>query len=39
MKVVWKGTKTAKAWRDIMTRLPFDYQGESIAYNCGQPMG
>jgi len=39
MMVIWKGTKVAKAWRDIMVKLPFDYQSSSVYYGCGQPMG
>jgi hypothetical protein len=29
----------AEAWGRIMTKYLFDYQGESHAYACGQPMG
>jgi len=36
---VWFGKDYADHWKNIMVGEPFEYQGRSISYNTGNPMG
>jgi len=36
---VWFGKEYADHWKNIMVGYPFEFQGRSISYNTGNPMG